>query len=138
MRANNVFMLDLYEIRDQDAQAARVLIINYPNNPTGARVEREFYDRAVAFARRYNVLLISDLAYSELCYGGEPAPSALEADPACETTIEFHSCSKTFNMAGLRVGFPLGQNDAPEGLAGGRTKTGFWETTPPLHPPSYG
>src|SRR2546423_14134380 len=101
MRANNVFMLDLYEIRDQDAQAARVLIINYPNNPTGACVEREFYDRAVAFARRHNVLLISDLAYSELCYGGEPAPSALEADSGCGTTIEFPSCLKTLNKAGV-------------------------------------
>ncbi len=98
MRANNGFVLDLDAIPEQDAQAARVLIINYPNNPTGARAEREFYDRAVAFARRHNVLLISDLAYSELCYGGEPAPSALEADPECETTIEFHSCSKTFSI----------------------------------------
>src|SRR2546423_15214271 len=101
MRANNVFMLDLYEIRDQDAQAARVLIINYPNNPTGARVEREFYDRAVAFARRYNVLLISDLAYSELCYGGEPAPSALEAGAGCGATNAIHSCSKTFKTMGV-------------------------------------
>ena len=96
-------MLNLDAIPEQDAQAARVLIINYPNNPMGARVEREFYERAVVFARRHNVVLISDLAYSELCYGGEPAPSALEADPECEATIEFHSCSKTFNMAGLRI-----------------------------------
>jgi len=137
MRANNGFVLDLDAIPEQDAQAARVLIINYPNNPTGARVEREFYDRAVAFARRHNVLLISDLAYSELCYGGEPAPSALEADPECETTIEFHSCSKTFNMAGLRIGFAVGNTDAIDALATYRTNVGYGTATALQHAASY-
>jgi LL-diaminopimelate aminotransferase len=137
MRANNGFVLDLDAIPKQDAQAARVLIINYPNNPTGARVEREFYDRAVAFARRHNVLLISDLAYSELCYGGEPAPSALEADPECETTIEFHSCSKTFNMAGLRIGFAVGNIDAIDALATYRTNVGYGTATALQHAASY-
>src|SRR5438067_13849104 len=69
MRANSGFGLDLDAIPEQGAQAARVLIINYRNNPTGARVEREFYDRAVALARRRTVLLVSHRGYSELCYG---------------------------------------------------------------------
>jgi LL-diaminopimelate aminotransferase len=137
MRANDGFVVDLNAISEQDARAARVLIVNYPNNPTGARVERELYDRAVAFAHRHNVLLISDLAYSELSCGSTPAPSALEADPDCKTTIEFHSCSKTFNMAGLRIGFAVGNTDAIEALAAYRTNVGYGTPTALQHAASY-
>jgi LL-diaminopimelate aminotransferase len=108
MRAEDGFVLDLDAIAEEDAQRARFLIVNYPNNPTGARVEREFFETAVAFARRHQMLLVSDLAYSELTFDGTPAPSALECDPEAQVTIEFHSCSKTFSMAGLRVGFAVG------------------------------
>lgn len=137
MRAKDEFVLNLNSIPEQDARAARVLIVNYPNNPTGARVDREFYDRAVAFAHRHNILLISDLAYSELFCGGKPPVSALEADPDCETTIEFHSCSKTFNMAGLRIGFAVGNTDAIQALAAYRTNVGYGTPTALQHAASY-
>ncbi len=137
MRAHDGFVLDLDAIAEQDAQAARLLIVNYPNNPTGTRVERGFYDQAVAFARRHNILLISDLAYSELCYDGRPAPSALEADPNAERTIEFHSCSKTFSMAGLRIGFAVGNIDAIEALAAYRTNVGYGTPTAVQYAASY-
>ena len=129
MRAVDNFQLDLDAISEADASRARLLIVNYPNNPTGARVELEFHERAVEFARRHDVLLISDLAYSELTFGGTPAPSALECSEARDVTIEFHSCSKTFSMAGLRIGFAVGNADAVEALAAYRTNVGYGTPT---------
>ena len=137
MRAENGFVVDLDEIDEEDARRARFLIVNYPNNPTGARVERAFYDEAVAFARRHELLLISDLAYSELTFGGTPAPSALECDPDHEVTVEFHSCSKTFGMAGLRVGFAVGNRHAIEALAAYRTNVGYGTPTGVQHAAAY-
>ena len=125
MPAEQGFVLDLDAIPEADARAAKLLIVNYPNNPTGARVERDFHERAVRFARRHDLLLVSDLAYSELTFGGTPAPSALEADPLREVTIEFHSCSKTFSMAGFRIGFAVGNRDAIDALAAYRTNVGY-------------
>ena len=129
MRARDDFQLDLDAIPDADARRAKLLIVNYPNNPTGARVELEFYQRAVDFARRHDILLISDLAYSELTFGGTPAPSALEIDGAKDVTLEFHSFSKTFSMAGLRIGFAVGNADAVEALAAYRTNVGYGTPT---------
>jgi LL-diaminopimelate aminotransferase len=129
MRARDDFQLDLDAISDEDARRARVLIVNYPNNPTGARVDLAFYERAVAFARQYDLLLVSDLAYSELTFDGMPAPSALQCEDASDVTIEFHSCSKTFSMAGLRIGFAVGNSDAIEALAAYRTNIGYGTPT---------
>jgi LL-diaminopimelate aminotransferase len=113
------------------------MIVNYPNNPTGARVEREFYDRAVAFAKRHDLLLVSDAAYSELTFGGTPAPSALQSDPGHEVTLEFHSCSKTFSMAGLRIGFVVGNARAIDALAAYRSNIGYGTATAVQHAAAY-
>ena len=129
MRARDDFQLDLDAVSDEDARRARVLIVNYPNNPTGARVELAFYERAVAFARQHDLLLMSDLAYSELTFDGTPAPSALQCEDASDVTIEFHSFSKTFSMAGLRIGFAVGNSDAIEALAAYRTNIGYGTPT---------
>ena len=129
MRARNGFELDLDAISVEDARRAKLMIVNYPNNPTGARVELEFYERAVEFARRHDVLLVSDLAYSEITFDGTPAPSALEVHGAKDVTIEFHSFSKTFSMAGLRIGFALGNVEAVEALAAYRTNVGYGTPT---------
>ena len=137
MRAEDGFIVDLDAIDPADARRARILIVNYPNNPTGARVGREFYDRAVAFARRHDLLLVSDVAYSELTYDGKPAPSALESDPKHEVTIEFHSCSKTFSMAGLRIGFGVGNSAAVSALAAYRSNLGYGTATPIQHAAAY-
>jgi LL-diaminopimelate aminotransferase len=69
------------------------------------------------------------MAYSELTFGGRPAPSALEADPDREVTVEFHSCSKTFSMAGMRIGFVVGNRDGVEALAAYRTNVGYGTPT---------
>jgi LL-diaminopimelate aminotransferase len=137
MRAADGFVLDLDAIVEADARRARLMIVNYPNNPTGARVERAFFDRAVEFARRYDLLLVSDLAYSELTFGGTPAPSALESDPRREVTLEFHSCSKSFSMAGLRIGFAVGNEAAIEALAVYRTNVGYGTPTAVQHAAAY-
>ena len=129
MRAENDFVLDLDAVSAADRKRAKLLITNYPNNPTGARVELDFYERAVEFARQNDVLLVSDLAYSELTFGGRPAPSALEADPDREVTLEFHSCSKTFSMAGMRIGIVVGNATALEALAAYRTNVGYGTPT---------
>lgn len=129
MRAENGFILDLDAISAADRKRAKVLIANYPNNPTGARVEIDFHERAVEFCRQNELLYVSDMAYSELTFGGRPAPSALEADPDREVTIEFHSCSKTFSMAGMRIGFAVGNRDAIEALASYRTNVGYGTPT---------
>jgi LL-diaminopimelate aminotransferase len=137
MRAANGFVLDLDAIPVEDARRARIMIVNYPNNPTGARVDREFYDRAVAFVRRHELLLVSDVAYSELTFGGTPAPSALESDPGREVTLEFHSCSKMFSMAGLRIGFAVGNATAVEALAAYRTNVGYGTPTAVQYAAAY-
>jgi LL-diaminopimelate aminotransferase len=137
MRAEQGFVLDLDSIPADVARRAKLLIVNYPNNPTGARVDGEFYKRAIAFARANDVLLISDLAYSELTFGGPPAPSALTFDRGHEVTIEFHSCSKTFSMAGLRIGFAVGNAAAVEALATYRTNVGYGTPTVVQHAAAY-
>jgi LL-diaminopimelate aminotransferase len=137
MRAANGFVLDLDAVPNDDARRARLMIVNYPNNPTGASVEREFFDRAVAFARRHDLLLVSDVAYSELTFGGTPAPSALQSDPRREVTLEFHSCSKTFSMAGLRIGFVVGSAAGIEALAAYRTNIGYGTATAVQHAAAY-
>ena len=137
MRASTGFVLDFDAIPAADVRRARMMIVNYPNNPTGARVEREFYDRAVAFAKRHDLLLVSDVAYSELTFGGTPAPSALQSDPGHEVTLEFHSCSKTFSMAGLRIGFAVGNASAIDALAAYRSNIGYGTATAVQHAAAY-
>jgi LL-diaminopimelate aminotransferase len=129
MRAEDDFILDLDAVPAADRKRAKILIANYPNNPTGARVELDFHERAVEFARQNDLLYVSDMAYSELTFGGRPAPSALEADPDREVTVEFHSCSKTFSMAGMRIGFVVGNADGVDALAAYRTNVGYGTPT---------
>ena len=137
MRAGDDFIVDLDAIAESDARRAKLMIVNYPNNPTGARVGSEFYERAVAFARRHDLLLVSDVAYSELTYDGARAPSALTRDPKHEVTLEFHSCSKTFSMAGLRIGFCVGNADAVSALAAYRSNLGYGTATPIQHAAAF-
>jgi alanine-synthesizing transaminase len=85
-----------------------VLIVNYPSNPTAEVVDLAFYERLVAFAREHNIWVLSDLAYSELYYDGNPTPSILQVPGAKDVAVEFTSMSKTYSMAGWRIGFAVG------------------------------
>ncbi len=101
------YLPDLADLDGKVLERARVLYLNYPNNPTAAAAPIEFYAEAVAWAREHDVLLAQDCAYSEV-YFEDPPRSILEVDGAKEVAIEFHSCSKTFNMTGWRCGWVVG------------------------------
>ena len=125
LRADRGFLPDLGRIPADVLRDARLLVLNYPHNPTGAIAPLSLYAEAVALCRRHGILLMSDLAYSELTYGDHPAPSALQVPGAKDVTIEFHSFSKTFNMAGSRIGFAVGGRDLIEALHAVRTNIGY-------------
>jgi LL-diaminopimelate aminotransferase len=112
LEAHREFLPDFDRIPTDALKKARLLFLNYPNNPTGAVADREFFAQAVAFAKRHHLLIVHDNAYSEITYDGYRAPSILEAPGAREVTIELHSLSKSFNMTGWRIGFAIGQADA--------------------------
>jgi len=121
LRKENGFLLNVSQIPESVAKKAKLLFINYPNNPTSAVAERSFFEEVVAFARRYQVIVSHDAAYSEVAFDGYHPLSFLQVEGAREVGVEFHSLSKTFNMTGWRIGFAVGH---PEILAGlGRVKT---------------
>ncbi|MDD4941391.1 MAG: LL-diaminopimelate aminotransferase [Candidatus Omnitrophica bacterium] len=113
----NAFLPDLKKIPADVLKKAKVLYINYPNNPTGAVADKAFYESVVAFAKKHNLIVLSDLAYSEMSYDGYKPMSFLEVDGARDVGIEFHSHSKTFNMTGWRVGWACGNKKLVAGLA---------------------
>ncbi|HEY5526276.1 MAG TPA: LL-diaminopimelate aminotransferase [Candidatus Anoxymicrobiaceae bacterium] len=115
------FLPDLDSIPADVIKRARILWINYPNNPTGAVAELDFFEKAVSFCAGNDIILAHDNAYSEITYDGFVAPSLFQADGARETGIEFHSLSKTFNMSGWRVGFVCGNASVIKAL--GTVKT---------------
>jgi len=95
------------------AKRAKLLWLNYPNNPTGATAPLSFYADAVAFCRQHDILLVNDAAYSEVYFDGAYRPaSVLQVPGAKEVSIELHSLSKSFNMTGWRIGFAVGNSDA--------------------------
>ncbi len=105
----NNFLPDFTKIPAAVARKAKIMFLNYPNNPTAACVEdNNFWKEAIKFCKKYNILLISDNAYSEVTFGDYVAPSIFEFAGAKEVALEFHSFSKTFNMAGWRIGWVCG------------------------------
>jgi len=111
----NGFLPDLSAIPADVARRAKLLWLNYPNNPTGATAPLSFYADAVAFCREHNILLVNDAAYSEVYYDPRHRPaSVLQVPGAKDITIELHSLSKSFNMTGWRIGFAVG---SPEAIA---------------------
>ena len=104
---NNDFLPDLDAIPEDVRQQARLLWLNYPNNPTAATAPLSFYEKAVAMAKRYNWIIANDLAYGEV-YFEHPPCSILQVPGAMDIAIEFHSLSKSFNMTGWRIGWAAG------------------------------
>jgi len=117
LKKENHFLPDLEAIPADVAQQAKLLWINYPNNPTAAVADRDFYRRVVDFADRYNVIVCHDAAYTEMGFDGYRPMSFLEVDGARDVGIEFHSLSKTFNMTGWRIGMAVGNAELVGGLA---------------------
>ncbi len=112
----NGFLPDLKVISQEIAQRAKIMFINYPNNPTSAVANREFFESVVAFAEEYNVIVCHDAAYSEMAFDGFRPMSFLEVQGAKSVGIEFHSLSKTYNMTGWRIGFAVGCVDVVNAL----------------------
>lgn len=112
----NVFLPDLKHIKHNALNRAKLLFLNYPNNPTAAVAEKSFFREAVRFAEKHNVIVCHDAAYSEIAFDGLKVPSFLEADGAKEVGVEFHSFSKMFNMTGWRLGFVSGNAKVIEAL----------------------
>ncbi|NQT06735.1 MAG: LL-diaminopimelate aminotransferase [Candidatus Omnitrophica bacterium] len=117
LKAENNFLPDLGSIDDTTLNRARILFLNYPNNPTGAVCDRRFYQEVTAFAIKNNIIVLSDAAYTELSYDGYMPPSFLEAEGAKAVGVEFHSLSKTYNMTGWRIGMACGNKDIISALA---------------------
>ena len=114
--AENDFLVDFDAIGADVRKRAKILWLNYPNNPTAAIAPLEFFARAVEFGRQNNILIAHDSAYSENTYDGYQAPSILQVAGADEVAVEFFSLSKAFNMTGWRVGFVVGNASAVAAL----------------------
>jgi LL-diaminopimelate aminotransferase len=117
----NGYLPDLQKIPKHVIRKAKLMFINYPNNPTAACADRAFFKRLVRFAAANNILICHDAAYSEMYYTRERPMSFLGIPGAKQVGIEFHSLSKTYNMTGWRIGFAVGNRDAVAGL--GKIKT---------------
>jgi LL-diaminopimelate aminotransferase len=116
LREENAFLPDFRAIPEATLKRAKIMFLNYPNNPTAALAPKEFYRDAIALAAKYNIILCHDAAYSEVYYDGEKPLSFLEIEGAKEVGIEFHSLSKTYNMTGWRIGFAVGNKEVLAGL----------------------
>jgi LL-diaminopimelate aminotransferase len=112
----NTFLPDLSSVPSNVAERAKLMFINYPNNPTAAVADLEFFNKVVEFADKNKILVCHDAAYTEMAYDGYRPPSFMEAEGAKEVALEFHSLSKTYNMTGWRIGFAVGNRAMVDGL----------------------
>ncbi|MCI0869186.1 MAG: LL-diaminopimelate aminotransferase [Chloroflexi bacterium] len=112
----NGWLPDLDAIPAEAARKAKVLWLNYPNNPTGAIAELDFFKKAVDFAKEYDIAVMHDASYSEVAYDGYRPVSFLQTPGAMEVGVEFHSLSKSYNMTGWRLGMVVGNEDIIKAL----------------------
>lgn len=111
LKSENGFLPDLEAIPPEVARRAKILWLDYPNNPTGAVAPYEFFVKAVEFARHYEIIIAHDAPYVDICFDGYVAPSLMQVPGAAEVAVEFNSLSKTYNMAGWRLGMAVGNAD---------------------------
>lgn len=107
----NNYLVDFDEIPHEVADKAKVMFLNYPNNPTGAVAHMDFFERAVHFAKKHDIVLCHDNAYSEMTYDGYRAPSILQVKGAKDIAVEFYSLSKPYNMTGWRIASVVGNKE---------------------------
>jgi LL-diaminopimelate aminotransferase len=123
LRRRNNFLVELDDVPPDVLQRARMLYLNYPNNPTGATAPRDYLDRVVRRCRELDILLVYDNAYSELAFDGYVPPSIFEIEGARDVAIEFHSMSKTYNMTGWRCGWAVARPEIAAALTTVKTFT---------------
>jgi len=121
LKEENGFLPDFKSVPKDILKRAKIIWVNYPKNPTSAVAEESFYKELIDWARENNIIVASDLAYSEIYFGNKRPMSILQIEGAKEVAIEFHSLSKTFNMTGWRLGMAVGNKDLIAGL--GKVKT---------------
>lgn len=119
--AENAFLPDFSSIPERVFRSAKIMFLNYPNNPTAATAPRTLYETAISLAKQYNIIICHDAAYSEVYFDDEAPMSFLQCEGAKDVSIEFHSLSKTYNMTGWRIGFAVGNREILAGL--GKIKT---------------
>jgi LL-diaminopimelate aminotransferase len=117
----NNFLPDFSSVPEDVFRTAKLMFLNYPNNPTAASADEVFFKEAVKIANKYNIIICHDAAYSEIYYDDKKPISFLNIDGAKDVGIEFHSLSKTYNMTGWRIGFAVGNKEILSGL--GKIKT---------------
>ncbi|MHB2019978.1 MAG: LL-diaminopimelate aminotransferase [Candidatus Xenobia bacterium] len=133
----NGWLPDFTKIPEETARKASLMFLNYPNNPTGAHATLDFFKEAVAFCRKYDIVLCSDAAYEQMTYDGYDAPSVLQVPGAKEIAVEFNSLSKPYNMTGWRIGYAVGnekvikalgtiKNNVDSGAFGAIQEAGIW------------
>jgi len=115
LKMENDFLPDLESIKPETARRSKLIFLNYPNNPTGAVANPEFFKELIDFARDYKIIIMHDNPYSEI-YFDEPTASILQVEGARDVAVEFHSLSKTYNMAGWRVGSVVGNSEVVAGI----------------------
>ncbi|MEW6738354.1 MAG: LL-diaminopimelate aminotransferase [Nitrospirota bacterium] len=123
LKEENGFLPDFKVIPEDKLKKAKLMFLNYPNNPTAAVAPEGFFKEAIELAAKYNIIICHDAAYSEMYYDNEKPMSFLNVEGAKDVGIEFHSLSKTYNMTGWRIGFAVGNRDVIFGL--GKIKTNF-------------
>jgi aminotransferase len=114
--AENSFLPDYSTIAPEASDKAKLMFLNYPNNPTGAVATKEFFEETVAFANEHDILIVHDFAYGAIGFDGKKPVSFLEVEGAKETGIEIYTLSKTYNMAGWRIAFAVGNESAIEAI----------------------
>ncbi len=117
----NGFLPDFSSIPEEVFKRTKIMFLNYPNNPTSATADKDFFSEAIELAHKYNIIICHDAAYSEIYYDNRMPVSFMEVEGAKEVGIEFHSLSKTYNMTGWRIGFAVGNSGVIAGL--GKIKT---------------
>ncbi len=117
LRQDSDFFDDLLRVYRQTLPRPRILVINFPHNPTTAVVDLEFFKKIVAFAKEHDVIVIHDLAYADIAFDGYKAPSFLQVPGAKDVGVEFYTLSKAYNMPGWRVGFCVGNREVVGALA---------------------
>ena len=117
LRKEKQYLIDFDEIPGDVADRAKLMVVSYPNNPTTALAPGWWYEKCIAFAKKHHIIVVHDNAYSELVFDREPTGSFLAYPGAKEVGVEFNSLSKTYGLAGARIGFCMGNPDVVEELA---------------------
>lgn len=111
MKEENDYLIDFNDIDEDTARKAKMIVVSYPNNPVTATADYAFYEKLVYFAKKYDIIVVHDNAYSELVYDSEPGISFLSVPGAMDVGIEFNSLSKSYNLTGLRLSFAIGNKE---------------------------